>query len=335
MIGVGHIRFDSRVLPPGERMEGFEDFVTGRSRSLLRGYKGVDIQSLGEDNPNYVKIERWSGQGVAVSSTDSSGYVMNCNPGQLPTTAMISVLDHGEMDFRTKKNTLTFKEGDILINAATTSYQISAGPSKARRIVLPLGSQEDLPQGSDGFILLPKSNPIAEIVKTTIDRMAIELCGDTGFVKPVSRIANEILASILQEERNASCPDHYSLLRARVRFFIEENIASKELNAASIAEHVHTSRATLYRAFEQFGGVREYINDVRLDMARKQLSSQIPHRGHVVGIAYSCGFSSPSSFGRAFKRRFGISPGAFVQKTVFAGHDGNANTTVSDTTPVG
>ena len=81
---------------------------------------------------------------------------------------------------------------------------------------------------------------------------------------------------------------------------------TEELTLDGIAEHFYLSRSQLCRVFREGtgSGVMEYIRIKRLMAAREQIASGIP----AGRAAIACGFSDYSSFYRAYKDRFGVSP---------------------------
>ncbi|MBO9630711.1 MAG: AraC family transcriptional regulator, partial [Shinella sp.] len=66
------------------------------------------------------------------------------------------------------------------------------------------------------------------------------------------------------------------------------------------------SRATLYRLFEPVGGVTDYIRTRRLRAAFDMLTND--GKRTVGEVAYACGFPDISTFSRAFRHQFGMSP---------------------------
>ena len=67
------------------------------------------------------------------------------------------------------------------------------------------------------------------------------------------------------------------------------------------------SRSTLYRLLELEGGVAHYIRRLRLSVCLAQLSNP-SNTKPIAMIAEELGLTDPSSFSRAFRRQFGISP---------------------------
>ncbi|MDR3437255.1 helix-turn-helix domain-containing protein [Telmatospirillum sp.] len=101
-----------------------------------------------------------------------------------------------------------------------------------------------------------------------------------------------------------------SITVLRIRRYIDDRLSSPDVNAETIAAQFALSRASLYRLFEPFGGVADYIRNKRLRRAFFELRSP-EFRGHRVGeIARRWGFSNEGTFARAFKAAYGVSPNA-------------------------
>jgi AraC-like DNA-binding protein len=88
-----------------------------------------------------------------------------------------------------------------------------------------------------------------------------------------------------------------------------------DLSVRAVAARHGVSARYVQRVFEESGATfTQYLTEQRLASAYKAL--QRPTSGHVPisTIAYDCGFSDVSHFNRAFRRRFGCTPGE-VRKT--------------------
>ncbi|MFG1401108.1 helix-turn-helix transcriptional regulator [Xanthobacter sediminis] len=107
-------------------------------------------------------------------------------------------------------------------------------------------------------------------------------------------------------------------LRERVRAHVAGRLLSPALTPDSICQAVGVSRSRLYRLFEDIGGVAAYIRSQRLHAAMGRLRDPLPH-GTVATIAEDYGFPDPSSFARAFRREFGMSP-SDAREAARAGH---------------
>lgn len=89
------------------------------------------------------------------------------------------------------------------------------------------------------------------------------------------------------------------------RQFISAHRHRPRLTADHVAQAVNCSRSHLYRIFASRGlSVADALRDSRLVHGRDLLND-----GHEVGdVALACGYADASSFGKAFRRRFGLSP---------------------------
>ena len=102
---------------------------------------------------------------------------------------------------------------------------------------------------------------------------------------------------------------HGGLLRA-----FEDYIAShlQTVSVDEVAAEFFVSRRMVYTVFEQAGTTpSEYVRNARLDLAAARLTD--PHQAHapIAEVAASVGFSDPTTFTRAFRRRHGMVPREF------------------------
>lgn len=84
------------------------------------------------------------------------------------------------------------------------------------------------------------------------------------------------------------------------------------LSLSELSDIFGVDRSTIYKAFKSEYGksVKEHIDAVRLEKACRMLDS----RGvSIKEVCYSCGYSDPRYFSRAFKKRYGYTP-SFWQK---------------------
>jgi AraC-like DNA-binding protein len=90
------------------------------------------------------------------------------------------------------------------------------------------------------------------------------------------------------------------------RRYIQDNLHQPDLSPESVFKVSQLSRATLYRLFENEGGLSTYIRNRRLREAADELL-RFPHMA-VIEIAYGLGFKSASDFNHAFRRAYDMSP---------------------------
>lgn len=97
--------------------------------------------------------------------------------------------------------------------------------------------------------------------------------------------------------------------RESVKRFIESNLHG-ELTAETISDATGVSRATLYRIFQDDGGVGRVIQARRLVRLRAALTDSTDDRS-LANIAHDCGFKSESHMSKLFRGAFATTPGEY------------------------
>ncbi len=99
------------------------------------------------------------------------------------------------------------------------------------------------------------------------------------------------------------------MLLASGRRFVEENLDDVGLSPEAVRQHLGVSRSLLYRVFEPVGGVSAFIQARRLDQTFDAILRDRAEQYTLGEIAYRHGFRSDAHFSRAFRARFGVTPG--------------------------
>lgn len=97
-------------------------------------------------------------------------------------------------------------------------------------------------------------------------------------------------------------------LRARTLAFIDRHLADPTLGPELLMQRFSVSRAHLYRAFADLGGIAHVIKSKRLDAAYAALVDPRNAAQPPVRIAADLGFSDTGKFRKAFIARFGMTP---------------------------
>ena len=97
-----------------------------------------------------------------------------------------------------------------------------------------------------------------------------------------------------------------ALMFAQARRYIQDNLHQPELSPENVVRALQASRPTVYRLFEQEGGLGTYIRNQRLREAAADLR-KYPQRA-VMEIAFGLGFKSASDFNHAFRRAYDMTP---------------------------
>jgi AraC family transcriptional regulator, positive regulator of tynA and feaB len=174
---------------------------------------------------------------------------------------------------------------------------------------------------SQYVIKLPRgTQPLGNAISPTAARFVRSLARDLldPDIEP-DRICDEVAARALQDllcGRPAEpatphrIPDLYSMAVAMIR----EKMFEPQLSRNRMADELGVSVRTLARAFAIHGtSFNRSLWNCRLEAAHEALLS---NRGdtNITGIALRHGFSDSSHFARRFKARFGVKPGAMLNR---------------------
>jgi len=126
----------------------------------------------------------------------------------------------------------------------------------------------------------------------------------------LSRTFIHLLAACMKAANGqaaAPIPRRTADIRQAIVNHIENNLKSAELDPQTICKALGISKAHLYRAFANNGGVTAYIRKRRLETIHVRLCDPSEPR-NIGEIAFEYGFVSNAHFSRLFRQTFGFSP---------------------------
>lgn len=111
---------------------------------------------------------------------------------------------------------------------------------------------------------------------------------------------------------------HRDVLCARIKSYIERNVANPELSVDAIAQALGMSTRSVHRAFEAdpAGSISNYLWLRRLSHCAASLRDPTEADRSITDICFSFGFTSASHFSRLFHEYVGVSPREY--RTAFA-----------------
>lgn len=124
-----------------------------------------------------------------------------------------------------------------------------------------------------------------------------------------SVLASGTRALALRSASRGARSRRHELTFVSLKSYVERNLTSAQLCAAAICAHSGWSRATVYRLFKAESGLMSYVQGRRLQRALRELAASSPRR-RILDIALEYQFASEATFNRAFRRHFGLPPGA-------------------------
>jgi AraC-like DNA-binding protein len=157
----------------------------------------------------------------------------------------------------------------------------------------------------------PVPPPMAAVLTDFVVSLAARLpCLTEAQADALAEPTRQLVAACVvpRRERSAEADSPLSsLLLDRARHVVRQNMASPDFGPGQLVRLLAVSRSKLYRVLEPSGGVAAFIQRERLQQARRLLSDPAEMRSVNV-IAAEVGFLDHSTFSRAFRREFELSP---------------------------
>ncbi len=136
----------------------------------------------------------------------------------------------------------------------------------------------------------------------------IDHAGDEGWGETVSEVILDLMTLAyrpLSDGPSASGGRAQRMIHARA--FIDEHICEPELGVAAIAEALGVSRRYVQMLFAAEGSTPSaFVQERRLRLAAERLRR--PDAPCITDVAMAVGFNDLTHFGRAFRRRYGVTP---------------------------
>ena len=220
----------------------------------------------------------------------------------------------GEQTAKRGAKTSRSKPGELLIIDLADTHFAETADFEHLTVVVPRPMLAPLlknPDTQEGRVLSGE-NPLTRLAVSHLRTLGdvIHNVSDEGassLIEPtLGLIASAINGTASSVEGGAGAVASSVLTRAKM--LIEQNLHRPGLSAEAVCGLLRMSRASVYRLFEPYGGVRAYIQERRLRRAAADLSLARNSHRPVYDIAFYWGFSSEALFSRAFKKRFGATP---------------------------
>ncbi len=298
--------FETVSLPPREQFESWRAWYS----SLL------DVAAPTSPSGGFAaRNEVWSLGGFTVSQASAQAISCWRTPALIRRTPVdhwvLTVCKRGTVDLRARNESVTIQPGiPFVISLAEEMATVKDGYERVQfylsrdvfaRIASSLDRARvtplDTPEGrllADYMLLLAKN--LRELPPDDAPRL----------VTAVEAMIGACLAPSADRVATAHVQMDLTLME-RVRRAVRTHLRSPSLGPDRLCREAATSRSQLYRLLEGEGGVAHYIQRQRLSESFVMLcdvSNALP----IGRIADVLCFADASSFSRAFRREFGMSP---------------------------
>lgn len=225
---------------------------------------------------------------------------------------LVQIIVGGEDHRSTGGNEIIARPGDVCLLDLTRTFASETAHCTNINLALPRDAFDarDIDLDPLHGLVLRRESAGAQLLRShaeSLMRVAPDLAPEEAY--GVGRATTDLLAGLTlghrgDETRRAAAETQ----RARMRRFIDANLHDPDLDAELLCRRFGVSRASLYRLFAPLGGVSEHIRNRRLRRVFEALSDPAQPQA-MAQVAERYGFTVWSSFSRAFKGRFGMTPG--------------------------
>lgn len=300
------VRFSTRDLAKSRQLEAWRDWYAGN----------FEVAPLdGSDRGFAGHSEAWKLDGMALVSVSAPPL------RAMRTKALIrrDPTDHWVITIGKRAATGLMLEGDQTLVPAGVPFVLSLGEFSANQ--RDLDDRIQLNIARDKFSAIAPvldaargrtlNTPLGGMLSEYIRLLERQLPGFTD--EDVRRLPQAVAAMVAacvapSIDRMTTAHAQISVtLKDKARRCIIRNLRSPDLGSSILCRELGMSRSSLYRLLEAEGGVKQYIQQHRMAESFAQLSDP-SNTQPIAVIADELGMLDPSSFSRAFRKRFGISP---------------------------
>ncbi len=230
----------------------------------------------------------------------------------------ITLCVEGEMRFSSGRREVTLRPGDIaLLDMAQPNRTVLRGGGGRTHLIASILQRALLAPrlahpDSATATLLPSDHPHARLLGSHFAALGLPAEPEAGNVEAtIEAIADLVAAAAGGTADIATGVERAErhLYLSMIKRHIANNLETDAITTEDLCRHFQISRATLYRLFEADGGLAHYVREQRLNLAFRRLISPAEQDNRLIDLAIGMHFSSDSTFIRAFRRKFGLTPG--------------------------
>lgn len=228
----------------------------------------------------------------------------------------IGLFKEGDLICQQGKGGEQLKKGGVVIFDLTQEFEAKTSDIRATTMVIPRPLIEDLVNQPDDHSMrfLAPDDPMTRIVHDyllSLQQNMPNLYQDQAAA--IEKTFTMLVANCLNTalgETSATIHQRQNVMNmVKMRRYIREQLASPDLTPRKAARDLGMSRSKLYDHFASYGGVYQYIRNMRLRRAVALLTDPMRKHSSIYDISLACGFSSDASFIRAFKEKYELTPG--------------------------
>ena len=288
-------RFSTRIMPPRDRFEAWRSHIADTADLSIVGAPATDFPA---------ESEQWSLGDIVFSR-----YLLSDAPERSWSHWPQSHRDDWCVVLAGPSGAVA--RGSLSCRSLSRPFEGRGRDNEVLTVLLPRnrGAQEtsDLDSAHDRCIAPGMAAVLADFLDSLARNLPAMTQQEADAMAESTRMLVRACTAPSRDTLDAADAPLNSLMLERARQVVRQNIALPGFGPTQLCRLLAVSRSKLYRLFEPSGGVAAFIQRERLQLAMTRLSDQTEMRSVNV-IAAEVGFADHSTFSRAFRREFGLSP---------------------------
>ncbi len=276
----------------------------------------ADREVRGEDF--HAEIDAHMFGSIMLARTESRGQQWTRSPSIMARDGMdhymIQLYERGQMLWSTPYGDFDFPENGLVVFDLAQEVTTRTDDFANISLVVPRDMLQGTLKSADDQHLrvLRAEEPMVKLLRdhmTSLKQLAARMTArQAAEIAPATAgLAAACLNAALGENPDQQAGVAMARLTV-IRRFIEANLSAPELSAEWIALRAGVSRSKLYALFEGYGGVAAYVRERRLRRALLALTDSSARHRPIYDIALASGYDNDTSFARAFRARYGVTP---------------------------
>ena len=304
----------------------------GTRRLQFRGknktdYYDGDLRSLSDDIADMTIQKNLAGEFAIYNLVSRAGLSFRRNWSHIRhdkvDTIVFWFLRHGSITISSLNKTHELRPDECAFTLSTKAFYIalmpdSDGALEVMHVAAPTHKLYPMVTNTqDVGIALPSGSGVIRIADRILSLLFVE--GDHLDQIVAGRLVETVLMNIIQSVEHPSDPlsQRTSVERraADIQRFVNQNFANQNLNSSMTASACEMSPRQLYYVLKANGlSFSSFVWERRLVAAQEWLADKKMSHLSISAISLRAGFKSSAHFGRMFKKRYCVSPGAYRQQ---------------------
>ncbi|MBE1524713.1 helix-turn-helix domain-containing protein [Nesterenkonia lutea] len=314
----GQVSFDAAELAPRDRFEAWRHAVNAafvpldaHTESPAEFHGALTGLALGS-----LTVAGVGGDAVTVRRSRQT--IAAGDPGVFKFALQV----HGSSLTRQDGREAMLAPGDLVIYDTRRPYDlVFGGPYRMFVVQIPVEQVGLSAEQARAVVAqrIPGSAGLGALTSSLLGSLDGQL--QKGEISPDPRAASAVLqlvqATLLSRFRPAGEVPTRDVVYLEAVRHIDDHLGDPELGVDAVARALHVSLRYLQGVFAQEGTtISEWIRHRRLERCRMELGDPAQAHRSVSAVAARWGYPDASSFSRAFRHAYGVSPGAFRRQII-------------------